>query len=229
MEVIHTKTPQEEAGNALTSALLRNKERPILLMLSGGSAFEILPYVDIEALGPYITLSVLDERYSTDPDISNFSQLSRTEFFARATEGGAQSISTEITEETPEEAAVQWEVSLRVWKSVHPDGVVLATMGVGPDGHTAGIFPHVPEVDFSGESLVVAYVVPEGVHQYRERITTTFTFLTEWVNEAFVYVVGEGKREVLVQLEESTNFREEMPASIFHEMQSVKLYTDIGV
>jgi len=198
-------------------------------MLSGGSAFEMLPHVDAEALGPHITLSVLDERFSTDPYISNFSQLSRTEFFARVTESGAQVISTEITEETSEEAAVQWEVSLRVWKSVHPDGVVLATMGVGPDGHTAGIFPHVPEADFSGESLVVAYVVPEGVHQYRERITTTFTFLTEWVNEAIVCAAGEGKREVLAQLEEGTSTREEMPASIFHEMQSIALYTDIGV
>jgi 6-phosphogluconolactonase/glucosamine-6-phosphate isomerase/deaminase len=142
-------------------------------------------------------------------------------------EHGAQSISTEINEETSEEVRIQWEVSLRVWKSVHQDGVVLATMGVGLDGHTAGIFPRVPEVDMSGESLIVAYTLPEGTHQYAERITTTFTFLMEWVDEAIVYVVGEEKREVFMRLEKGTETREEMPACVFHEMRSVKLFTDI--
>ncbi len=229
MEIIRTRNPQVEAGYALCDAIMRHKEHPILLMLSGGSAFEILAHVDIEALGPHITLSVLDERYSTDLHINNFSQLSLTDFFARATASGAQCILTEITEESSEEVAVQWEVSLRVWKSVHPDGVVLATMGIGPDGHTAGIFPRVPNVDFSGEPLVVAYTVPEGAHQYSERITTTFTFLTEWVDEAIVYAVGEEKKDVLIKLEKGESSPEEMPANIFHEMHSVKLYTDIGV
>lgn len=227
MEIVRTPNPAREAGRALTSALLRHKERPILLMLSGGSAFEMLAHVDIEALGPQLTLSVLDERYSHDVRVNNYAQLTATPFFKICMERGAQYISTEVTEETQEEVRVQWEVSLRVWKSVHQDGVVLGTMGVGQDGHTAGIFPQISEVDFGGESLVVAYTLPDGAHQYRERITTTFTFLTEWVDEAIVYAVGEEKREVLMQLEKGTETREEMPACVFHEMRSVKLFTDI--
>jgi 6-phosphogluconolactonase/glucosamine-6-phosphate isomerase/deaminase len=227
MEIIRGENAREEAGHALTTALVQNGDHPILLMLSGGSALQILDSVPNEVLGTHITLSVLDERYSTDPHVNNFAQLKTTDFFARATESGAQVISTEITNETPEETAVQWEVSLRVWKSVHPDGVVVATMGVGFDGHTAGIFGEIPGVNFSGESLVVAYSVPKEVHEYTERITTTFTFLTEWIHEAVVYAVGEEKKEVLTRLEKGVCTREEMPACIFHEMQSVKVYTNV--
>lgn len=227
MEIIRTENPQAEAGHALSSALLRHKAHPILLMLSGGSAFEMLAYVDTEVLGPHLTLSVLDERYATDPHVNNFAQLSQTDFYARATASGAGVVSTEVRSQTSIELSEEWMRALYTWKREHPDGVVLATMGIGDDGHTAGMFPQVTEADFSGESLVVSYSVPEGIHQYRERITTTFTFLTEWVDEAIVYAAGEGKKGVLAKLEKGESSPEEMPACIMHEMQSVKLYTDI--
>lgn len=227
MEVVRGENAREEAGRALNELLTQYGARPILLLLSGGSALQILEGVSDEVLGTHVTLSVLDERYSTDPFINNCTQLKATDFFARTTKRGVQTFSTEVHEQTMTELSASWVHSLHVWKDKHPDGAVIATMGVGSDGHTAGMFGGEYGVDFSGPEWVVSYSVPKEVHEYTKRITTTYTFLKECVDEAIVYVVGEEKRPILERLTQSVCTTTDMPSCIFHEMQSVKVYTDI--
>lgn len=227
MEVITSSTPAATAGALLSAALRRYHDKPVLLMLSGGSAFASLEYVDEAVLGPRVTITTLDERFSIDPEVNNFAQLSTTDFFWGVTKCGVQLIPTTIAEgETLEEAGERFSVALTAWCEQNPSGVVLATVGIGPDGHMAGIFPGEYGVDFSGQDWMVAYRLPETVNPYQERITVTYTFLREQLTEAIVYAVGAEKGALIKKLHQLPCDLERMPACVLKEISMVTIVTD---
>jgi len=71
----------KRAAQALHQFFQNYTHAPLLFLSSGGSALKILEYLDPSLLGIQTTLGVLDERYSTDPKVVNFTQLSQTAFF----------------------------------------------------------------------------------------------------------------------------------------------------
>lgn len=227
MEIITSSTPAETAGRKLSEVLLQYREQPILLMVSGGSAFSILDFVGSSLLGPHVTLTVLDERFSTDPTVNNFAQLEQTLFYASCVEHGTQFTSTKVS---PGESIAQlrdrFDTALHTWKEQNPEGVVIATMGIGNDGHTAGIFSGEYGIDFSGNSWVVGYSVPKEVNQYTDRITVTFTFLRHHVDSVIGYAVGEEKKQYVNHLQNSSCPLDKIPACILRELVSTTVITN---
>ncbi|HYV33561.1 MAG TPA: hypothetical protein VE973_01820, partial [Candidatus Limnocylindria bacterium] len=103
-----------EAGEYLNLKLLDSKKTPVLLLLSGGSAFEILNYIGPSALGPNLTVSVLDERFSLDEKVNNFAQLQKTDFYKDALDAEASFFGTfPRPNETIEQLAQRWEANLK--------------------------------------------------------------------------------------------------------------------
>lgn len=226
MEILVSNTPDIDAGHALSATLNKYADIPVLLMLSGGSALSLLAHVDVSVLNSRITITTLDERFSTDPQINNFSQIEQTSFFTEAINRGVKTISTKIdATDTLQSAGNQFEKQLQNWRSQNSDGVIVATMGIGADGHTAGIFPDVHGVNFDGDSWVVGYVVPKEVNPYTERITVTNTFLREHVHEVIVYAKS-GEAEILKSLEQSDCDPQHKPACIIRKLTKATLYTD---
>jgi 6-phosphogluconolactonase/glucosamine-6-phosphate isomerase/deaminase len=228
MEIIRSSYPAKEAGKKLASILAGNLKRPVLLMLSGGSAFEILDNIDTDVFVPNLTLSLLDERFSEETKVNNFSQLTLTLFFKSCVDKGAKFISTKVLEgESMEQLRERWNKSLQDWKKSYPDGLVIVTMGIGNDGHTAGIFSGDYGVDFNGGDWVVAYSVPKEVNEFTNRITVTNTFLKNEVDEAIVYAVGDRKREIIESLtSNSVSITKVIPASVMKDMRTVSFFTD---
>jgi len=98
---------------------------------------------------------------------------------------------------TPEEAALAYEGE---WQQCFGNGGVdLAFMGVGPDGHTASIFPG-NETIFESDRLVAPTVSPAGVAQ---RITLTPKAL-ERCHELVILVTGVEKAPYVKGLAEGT-------------------------
>lgn len=227
MEIIATKNPAQVAGESLARLLQQYHDMPILLLLSGGSALAMLSHVPYEVLSSNITLTVLDERFSTNPSINNFAQLEKTDFFKKAMIKGVNVISTKIKQgESLLQAGERFATALHTWRAQHENGVMLATMGIGADGHTAGIFPSTEAVDFSAASWVVSYAVPLEVSQFQERITVTYTFLRDQVEAVVGYAVGAEKRTVISKLQQIMCPLSEMPACILRELKAVQLVTD---
>jgi 6-phosphogluconolactonase/glucosamine-6-phosphate isomerase/deaminase len=227
MEIIRTNTPTQDAGKRLAQELKRHQHVPVLLLLSGGSALSLLPYCDTGHIDHHVTISVLDERYTAASEHQNFSQLAATQFSTDARQHGAQMIDPEINmKESLHSTAEKFEQRLRQWKGDHPEGVVIATMGIGPDGHTAGIMPHSTEIDSDGEAWVVGYTISPSVNQFTQRITVTYPFLREMVDTAIVYAIGAEKQQHITALENGDGDLQGMPASIMRAMRDVTLYTN---
>jgi 6-phosphogluconolactonase len=85
----------------------------------------------------------------------------------------------------PEEAADEYDLAL--------DGVTLslAVMGIGPDGHTASLFPNAPALEETERCAVAAEA---GMEPFVPRVTMTRPMLG--TAETMVYLVtGKGKAE----------------------------------
>lgn len=225
----------QEAGLYLNKVLSENTDKQILLMLSGGSSLAMLEYVNEEILGKNITITILDERHTKDIKISNFSKLLETNFYHKASRKGASFIDTRVEgKEHIEETAHHFEESIRLWKMNNPQGKIIATMGIGEDGHTAGIMPY-PKYKEAFDDLfenidkwIIGYNA-SGKSKHPMRITTTNTFLRSLVSEAIMYVSGENKKEALEKTLSEKGTLNETPARIIHKMKKVTIFTDIEI
>lgn len=221
------------ASEAL-QAVLREKKQlgtPVLLLLSGGSAFSILESVSHGILGPHMTIGVLDERYSTDENVNNFSQFTHIALYASAFAVGARFIDTRVkNNETQKQLGMRFETDIWNWLERNSAGVIVATMGIGVDGHIAGIMPFpensalFQELFEDDTKLVVAYDAGDK-NRYPLRITVTLPFLRRYVNHAIMYAVGEEKNAAVRRVFTKEGSLTQTPARVVHEMKDVKMYS----
>ena len=229
------KMATREASLALSKELtqLSIKKIPILLLLSGGSALKLLDNVDISWIGHNVTIGVLDERFSTDESVNNYSQLTKTKFYQQSREAGCSFIETYVlSNETQEMLCERFEKALKEWKQTNPTGIIFITQGEGPDGHTSGVlpFPENPELFkelfLNPKKWVVAYDA-NSKSSYPLRVTTTLSFLKE-VNISFLFVCGSDKKGALSSALDAEGTLAETPARIIQEMPDVRIFTDIS-
>lgn len=204
----------------------------VLLLLSGGSALKLIEGIDVSNLGPQTTVTVLDERYSQDPEINNFAKIASSEFYAKAKEQGAHFIDTRVVEnETQDDLTRRFNSALGEWMQRNPNGKIVATVGMGPDGHVSGImpFPEDPERFaklFEGEELVAGYDATDK-NEYPERVTTTMTFLRK-IDQAIVFISGKSKREAWRKFRSESGSLAQTPARVLREMSgNVFIFTDL--
>jgi len=228
---INATIAQQNATSFLEKCLIENKSKEILLLLSGGSAFSLLN-IDIKILTDKMTIGVLDERYSTDPNINNFQQLVATPFFLKAQRAGCRFIDTSVKpNETIAELALCFERELKNWKNNNPNGIIIITQGMGADGHTSGIMPFPENKDlfatlFENETKWVAGYDAGNRNQFPQRVTTTIPFLRN-VDISLVYIVGKEKVEIVKKALKEDVSSNVLPICIIKKIKSVYLFTDI--
>lgn len=241
IEIIHAKNNETEnlssiASNTLNEELLRysQTQTPVLFLSSGGSSLALLGGVDENSLGANITIAPLDERYSTNPEENNLAQIEATGFIMKAENKGAKIINTRVKDgETQEELTSRFNSALLQWINDNPQGKIITTVGIGPDGHVSGImpFPENPAFfkehfdDGKAEHLVIGYDAGDK-NQYPKRVTTTMNLLRK-IDTAIVYVVGESKKEAIKRVFADEGNIAETPARILKEIPGkVLLFTD---
>jgi 6-phosphogluconolactonase/glucosamine-6-phosphate isomerase/deaminase len=138
----------EEATKKLNDLLEKYKNFPLLLMFSGGSALKLIDGIQGKYITRTTTVTVLDERYSKDEEVNNFAQIKKKGFYDMLTRHEARVIDTRVHHnELQEDLAIRLEAELRTWRREYPKGKIIATLGMGEDGHVAGIIPEKNEVN----------------------------------------------------------------------------------
>lgn len=229
-----TSALQKEAADCLNRYLQKYKGQAVLLLLSGGSALGLLDYIEVEHIDEQTTITVLDDRFSTDPTVNNFAQVVSTNFYQKAQPAGANFIDTRPQDDETQEQVVQrFEGALRTWKKNNPQGITLATLGIGADGHTSGMMVY-PEnrklfADmFEGDAWIAGYDAQEK-HEYPLRITTTITFLMKEIDIAVAYVAGSGKQDMMKKAVHGGIDFASQPSTVIQKMKHVELFTDFSV
>lgn len=230
-------TSADEAKRGLatriSSELRSSRESGMLVLLffSGGSALGILDLLDRDIFGPYLTMTPADERYDPSGRESNFAAFTKTKCFPRAEAAGTRFIDTRVQPGQGRDGlALAFEQNIRKWTTEHPGGRTLAILGMGPDGHAAGIFPMDDEERFrelfERDRSVVGYRGPEYA-VCPERITVTCSFLVRDIDRIFVFFSGEEKRDVWERITRGTEPIHMLPAAIFRTLPAVEIFTDL--
>lgn len=217
----------------LNLLLKEAKGIPVLLMLSGGSALELLEGIQMRNVGKNITITVLDERFSRDPAVNNFSQIAETEFYKKAERKGINYIDTRIHRTISlHELSRKFERGLRAWRRKYPKGKIICTQGIGEDGHTAGIIPYTENSKkfarlFENQSHWVAgYDASRSKTEYPKRATVTFPFLREEVESSVAYATGSNKRRAVRSVLAKRGSLAKTPGRILREMKNATLFVD---
>lgn len=97
--MLRIQTTDDPKGNAaafINSLLVTHADKPVLLMLAGGSSREIIDLLDGELLTDQVTITVTDERYTDDLEENNFAYIQGTSFYNASISAGSFCIDTQI-------------------------------------------------------------------------------------------------------------------------------------
>ena len=168
-------------------AALVVEEAPASLALSGGSTaragYELLAVADVE--WSEVDVFFGDERWVPVDDPESNEGMARRAFVDQVHPRAVYSMRR--AGDTVGEAADAYDRLLREYGSLD-----LVHLGLGPDGHTASLFPGSPALD-EIERLVVA--TGDDLHPH-PRLTLTFPAIAQSRLAVFT-VAGEGKRDAL--------------------------------
>jgi 6-phosphogluconolactonase len=122
----------------------------------------------------------------------------------------------------PEEAASRYESTLRnVMKleGAESPAFDLVTLGMGPDGHTASLFPHTAGLDEMGR-LVIANHVPQ---KEAWRISLTWPVINQAAAVVFE-VEGQSKTDVLAEVLTGPRDPERLPSQLIRPSSGKLLF-----
>ncbi|MFI5240557.1 MAG: 6-phosphogluconolactonase [Candidatus Saccharimonadia bacterium] len=196
----------------------------VLLLLSGGSATKVYRQLTtslgLNLLPGDLVVGLVDERYEIDPlhSDANDKTIRETGLVSHLEELGA--IYAPILHGLPISAEVaQYEFQLNRY-IFHENRQILAILGLGSDGHTAGILPDENKDSFKehflSSSLVTGYL---SSGPYPERITLSITAL-KLIQTAIVLIADQAKHDMLDHILDPANHQKynELPGVIFQDL-----------
>jgi 6-phosphogluconolactonase len=206
IEVADAAALAEVAAVRLLACMAVNPGR-IAICLTGGSSpkqlYELLATEDYRGKIPWERTHwfIGDERFVPENDQRNNMAMARRAFLDRfAPSANIHPIPTDVA--NLDEAAARYERELKAFNGVDrldPNWPLfdLVLMGVGPDGHTASLFPDYPALQET-EHWVVG--VPQAhVEPFVPRVTLTLPTLAS-CREMLFEVSGAGKRAILARV-----------------------------
>lgn len=203
----------------LTERLVRELAggRRVLWLVSGGSNIPVsVQIMDNITRQSQARLSVMlaDERYGeVGHDQSNWTQLIRAGF-----QGGDAKLIPVL------EAGLDFQQTIArynqlVGQAFEEHDLIIAQLGIGADGHIAGILPGSPAAAET-KALVAGYRSAPFL-----RITLTFPALRK-ITAAYAFAFGNTKRQALSDLRKRTLTPVRQPAQILKRLGEAYLYSD---
>lgn len=187
----------------------------VLWLISGGSNIPISVQVMKELpakLTRHLTILPIDERYGPEGHKdSNIKQLYDAGFDPK------HALVFAPLDGSPLETTMSnYEKALTV--ALGNADVVIAQIGMGIDGHIAGILPNSPAL--KAETLVTSYQGPDFM-----RLTLTLPALRR-INQVYLFAYGRPKRAALDRLCDGDYPIDDQPAQVLRELREVTIYND---
>lgn len=161
-----------------------------------------------------LTLLLMDERYGPigHPD-SNWQALQDAGFVP------GQATALQVLQPHLDAAETARHFEADAQELLNGAAVVIGQIGIGADGHIAGILPDSAAAR-EESALVCAYE-----SEPYSRITMTFPALRR-IDAAYVFAFGETKRKALEQLQDASLPLVQQPAQLLKELPEVYIYND---
>lgn len=202
-------TPAQQIAGYIKKQLDSNKS--VLWLVSGGSAIKVAvrarQLLGRLKTGIVLHVALCDERYgSVGHSNSNLEQLIEAGF-----DTANLKIYPVLTGGTIESTSRDYNETLH--NILQKVGSTVGLLGMGADGHTAGLLPGNPLMDSSD---YVGFF--EG--QDFKRITTTPALLRQ-IDQIFLYAVGREKWPIIRQIDSTL-----LPVASLRQSKNVTVYTD---
>jgi 6-phosphogluconolactonase len=207
------------AADRVLARISANNNR-VAICLTGGSSpkklYQLLATETYRSLIPWdrVHWFIGDERFVPTGDSRNNMNMAREAFLDQC--APASNIRPIPTDTTPDDSASRYERELKSFYGsdrLDPARPLfdLVLMGVGPDGHTASLFPDYPAVAET-ERWVVG-VPAADVEPFVPRVTLTLPALNS-CREMLFEIAGAEKRAILTRVLDGEN----LPAGRAHAM-----------
>ncbi len=184
---------------------------PDRLVMSGGSAANFLDQVFV----PDTThIFLADERYVNSAHPDSNAKLIRRKFKEK---NFVDRLAFYKQGLTPEECAERYEEILKTDNEYLFDLVVL---GVGPDGHTASLFPN--SAALNSKNLTVAVQAPKEF-AVKDRLSLTFNALKS-AKTVLVLLQGISKKEIFKIITNPETDKHEFPARELLDWDNTHIY-----
>lgn len=190
----------------------------VLWLVSGGSNIKIqtqaMTYVS-KVQSANLTIMPVDERYgSYDHASSNSAAMRKAKFDPK------QAHWIDILADNPSIEEATARLAAHYSEAVATQMTIVATLGIGNDGHTAGMLPG--SVGIHSANIAVWYHADDY-----ERITLTASALRDHCDYAFVSAFSEGKKHALESIiKVSDETIDTVPALLLNELNRATLFTD---
>lgn len=212
MRFVKANTPTPAANViAQTIAAHLDQNKPILWLVSGGSAIEVAVQARQQLTNNLdkLTVILMDERYGAPGHKdSNWQKLLDAGFDTSAINSYPVLAGDDL-----ETTTQQYEAQLA--DALQKTHFTIGLFGIGADGHTAGILPHSPAVH--SQQLAASYQAPDFT-----RITMTPLAIAK-VDQALVYAVGDSKKVALENLKTAKPV-DEQPAQVLKSVPDVTIF-----
>lgn len=213
----------QTADRGLAAAALRTRlenelgtGRKVLWLVSGGSNIAIsvaIMYVLTDALTRNLTVMLIDERYGpVGHDDSNMQGLKVAGFDAKHAK------IVDILEDSNDLEATRSAYDERARLAFSEAEIIIGQLGIGNDGHIAGILPQSPATE--SVEFVAAYTT-----EIYDRLTLTSHALKR-LAAAYVYAFGADKPATLRALRDDMLPYAQQPAQILKELPEVYIFND---
>ncbi|MFW5720502.1 MAG: 6-phosphogluconolactonase [Candidatus Dojkabacteria bacterium] len=223
-----------QAIEAINLLLAKHKKYPILFHYSGGSSLQLLNGIEAQNINYNITFVPLDERFSRDKTINNYSIMTGMPFYTTALAQECRFINTYPTaSDTLEDFASRYALEITNWRKQNPLGITLVLFGIGEDGHVCGIMPYPENKEYfhetfnNNEVMVVGYDAGDK-SSYPLRVTPTLPYFRKYLKAGIAYAAGKNKQEAISRVLTPEGKLEHTPARLLREFQDVELFTDVA-